>query len=73
MEFMIEQNVPKPSHPTKGQGKWQKLLKKMAIGDSVFLSSEEEVRCIRAAAYKLGMTIESSRCEDQRYWVGRKS
>jgi len=48
-------------------------LKKMAIGDSVFLNSEEEVRCIRAAAYKLGMTIESSRGDDQRYWVGRKS
>jgi ribosomal protein L21E len=73
MEFMIEQNVPKPSHPTKGQGKWQKLLKKMAVGDSVAVNSEESVRGMRSAGYKMGMTISAIRVQENIYRVHRKS
>ena len=71
MEYVIEKNSPLPPHPTKGSGKWQKLLAKMSVGDAVTVKSEEEVRGIRTSAYRLGMKIRSRRVGDGVYWIQR--
>ena len=71
MEYVIEKNSPLPPHPTKGSGKWQKLLAKMEVNDTTTVKSEEEVRGIRTAGYGLGMKIKSRRIDDGVYWVKR--
>ena len=71
MEYVIEKNSPLPQHPTKGSGKWQKLLSEMSVGDAVTVKTEEEVRGIRTAGYGLGMKIKSRRIDDGVYWVKR--
>ena len=71
MEYVIEKNSPLPPHPTKGSGKWQKLLSKMEVNDTTTVKSEEEVRSIRTSAYRLGMMIRSRRVGDGVYWIQR--
>ena len=71
MEYVIEKNSPLPPHPTKGSGKWQKLLAKMEVNDTTTVKSEQEVRGIRTAGYGLGMKIKSRRIDDGVYWVKR--
>ena len=71
MEYVIEKNSPLPPHPTKGSGKWQKLLSKMEVKDTTTVKSEEEVRSIRTSAYRLGMKIRSRRVGDGVYWIQR--
>ena len=71
MEYVIEKNSPLPPHPTKGSGKWQKLLSEMSVGDAVTVKTEEEVRSIRTSAYKAGMKIRSRRVSEGLYWVQR--
>jgi len=71
MEYVIEKNTPVPPHPTKGSGKWQKLLAKMEVNDTTTVKSEEEVRSIRTSAYKAGMKIRSRRLSEGLYWIQR--
>ena len=71
MEYVIEKNSPLPPHPTKGSGKWQKLLAKMEVNDTTTVKSEEEVRVIRTAGNGLGMNIRSRRVSEVIYWVQR--
>jgi|TARA_R100000406_G_scaffold79554_1_gene60649 hypothetical protein len=71
MEYVIEKNSPVPPHPTKGSGKWQKLLSMMEVNDTTLVKSEDEVRGIRTSAYKMGMKIKSRRISDNEYWVQR--
>ena len=71
MDYVIEKNSPLPPHPTKGSGKWQKLLSKMEVKDTTTVRSEEEVRSIRTSAYRLGMKIRSRRVGDGVYWIQR--
>ena len=71
MEYVIEKNSTVPPHPTKGSGKWQKLLAKMEVNDTTTVRSEEEVRSIRTSAYRLGMKIRSRRVSEGLYWIQR--
>ena len=71
MEYVIEKNSSVPPHPTKGSGKWQKLLAKMEVNDTTTVKSEEEVRSIRTSAYKAGMKIRSRRLSEGVYWIQR--
>ena len=72
----IEKNLEGPPHPTKGQGKWQMLLKKMDVGDSFTLMHDEHphayiYRSIRIAAKSIGMKVRSGTDEDKNRIVKR--
>ena len=71
MEYVIEKNSEVPPHPTRGSGKWQKLLSKMEVNDTITVKSEEEVRGIRTSAYNLGMKIKARRVSEDAFWVQR--
>ena len=71
MDYVIEKNSTVPPHPTRGSGKWQKLLNMMEVNDTTTVKSEEEVRGIRMSAYKLGMKIRSRRVSEGLYWIQR--
>ena len=72
----IEKNLQVPPHPTKGQGKWQLLLKKMEVGDSFTLMHDEDphgyiYRSIRIAAKSIGMKVKSGTDEHKNRIVQR--
>ena len=72
----IEKNLELPPHPTKGSGKWQKLLKGMEIGDSFVLTKEEDPKgyvyhSIRVAAKSLDIKVRSGTDENQNRIVKR--
>ena len=65
-EFTIEKNVPLPEKNGKGLGKWQRLIQRMAVGDSVALPERQSI-CLYHAIKNLGGKSARRKTNDLNY------
>jgi hypothetical protein len=66
--FTIEKNIPVP--PPKSVGSHAELLKKMAPGDSVFLTNRNSVTNLCVSGKRLGFEMVSRKLEGgHRVWL----
>lgn len=52
-ELTIEKNVPLPEKTGRGSGKWQRLSRRMAVGDSIVLTERQAI-CLKNAISRSG-------------------
>tara|TARA_R100001143_G_scaffold26573_1_gene26654 strand:+ start:15910 stop:16152 length:243 start_codon:yes stop_codon:yes gene_type:complete len=75
-EIEIVKNIDFPANPRKGQGKWQRKLSELDVGDGFYIEETDhgklsKLRTIYQAAKSLGMRIESVRSSDKRRVIKR--
>ena len=59
--YKIEQNIPVPASSPR-EGRWQRITKHMAVGDSVLVKNTNEALALKAALKLKGYTAVTRTC-----------